>query len=731
MQPLSFDRISYLHKGKRIFLISGEIHYFRVPRADWRKRLELFKESGGNCVATYVPWLLHEPREGEYDFSSSQLEVDAFLELCNELELWALVRPGPYQYSELAYDGLPGWLCEDYPELRARNLEGNVFRVSSLSYLHPLFLEKACRWYNQVLPRLVKHQVSQGGAVAAFQIDNELMGIHEWFGSWDYHPVSYGIGRNEGRWPSFLTARYGNLEGVNTAYGIRASSWSEVTPIAAVSKGTPAERRRVKDYQDCYFASIAEYATTLAGWMRDGGVSVPIVHNSASPYMNGYFEATVAAMGKKFLLGSDHYYNLDMDWDQNNPTPKYATKCFYSLEMLRHYGMPPTVFELPGGSASDYPPITAHDAGCSYLANIAYGMKGYNYYIFTGGFNPPGAGTTGEIYDYGAAVSPTGELRDLYKTQQYLAKFLSGNSWLAGAGQVADCQLGMSREYSRSLRYCGDNNGMDFSNNDAWRFMRKGFMMTSFCSSFSPSLADISSDTLLERVDLPLMLATSVTMSRDVQERIVRFLKAGGKVLLAPVIPVMDEMFFPCTVLADYLGCALQKPHKPMAPLLTAFGVPNVFVNGGLFASTSRPANAKTTAVESRSGTPVEIGWQLGLPSGGGVSLLGLHWKQAKREHEAMLSRALIGLGAEQRVRCDNPNVWTVLRSDGKRSMLFILNLLTAQLSANISFRDPLSNAWVDTGMHELPGISVCAWADGKIVFPSQSSHRMTDFRRI
>ena len=90
MQPLSFDRLSYLHKGKRIFLISGEIHYFRVSRADWRKRLELFKESGGNCVATYVPWLLHEPREGEYDFSSSQLEVDTFLELCNELELWAL-----------------------------------------------------------------------------------------------------------------------------------------------------------------------------------------------------------------------------------------------------------------------------------------------------------------------------------------------------------------------------------------------------------------------------------------------------------------------------------------------------------------------------------------------------------------------------------------------------------------------------------------------------------------
>jgi len=717
MHPLSFDHLSYLSEGKRVFLISGEIHYFRVPRADWRKRLELFKASGGNCVATYVPWLLHEPREGEWDFSSPQLEVGAFLNLCNELGLWALVRPGPYQYSELAYDGLPGWLCEGYPELRARNLEGKDFRVSSVSYLHPLFQKKARRWFDQVIPRLAKHQVAHDGAVAAIQIDNELMGIHEWFGSWDYHPDVYGVGRNEGRWPAFLAKRYGNLEATNAAYALTASSWAEVMPLSAVTTGTPAERRRVKDYQDCYFASIAEYATTLAGWMGEHGVNVPIVHNSASPYMNSFFEAMVTAMGKNFLLGSDHYYNLDMDWDQNNPTPKYASKCFYSNEMLRHYGVPPTVFELPGGSASDYPPILPHDADCCYLTNIAYGMKGYNYYIFTGGMNPPGMGTTGEVYDYGAAVSYTGEVRELYKTQQRLARFLAAHSWLAGAMQVADCQLGLSREYSRSGRYCADHKGIDFSNADASNFMRKGFMMTAFCASLSPDLTDLSSDAWLGRIDLPLMVATSRSMAKDVQERIIRFIEAGGKVLLAPVIPTLDETFSPCTILADYLGGVTQEQHKPMAPLLTAFDVPNVCVSGGLFVTRSRPARATTIAVESRGGQPVEIGWQMGMPSGGVACVLGLHWRQAKREHELMLFRALSALGVEQRVRCDNPNLWTVLRSDGSHSMLFILNLFTAPLTANISFRDPVTNAWVDTGTHHVPGISVHAWMDGQTVY--------------
>jgi hypothetical protein len=205
-------------------------------------------------------------------------------------------------------------------------------------------------------------------------------------------------------------------------------------------------------------------------------------------------------------------------------------------------------------------------------------------------------------------------------------------------------------------------------------------------------------------------------MASDVQKRLVRFLETGGKILLAPVIPTLDEAFSQCTILADYLGGVKQKLHKPMAALLTAFDVPNVYVNGGLFATLARSANAKTTAFESRAGKPVEIGWKLDLPSGGAISVLGLHWKEAKREHELMLSRALADLGSEQCVRCDNPNIWTVLRSDGKHSMLFILNLLTAPMTANISFRDPVTNAWMDTGSHDLPGISVHAWSDGKII---------------
>jgi beta-galactosidase len=719
MHPLTFDRRSYLAHGEREFLISGEIHYFRVPRDGWRDRLEKMKAAGGNCVATYVPWLIHEPEEGAFDFQTPQYDVEAFLTLCQEVGLWAIVRPGPYQYSELAYDGLPGWLCENYPEMRARDFDGKAFRVSSLSYLHPRFLEKARRWFGAVIPRLARHQVTRGGAVAAVQFDNECVGIHEWFtGSWDYHPDTMGIGHEFGRWPDFVRGKYGTLAAVNAAYGVQASSWAEVRPLKTVTDGSAEQRRRVRDYQACYFASIADYAATLTGWMSEEGIDVPFVHNSGNPEMNAYFRETVARLGAGFLLGSDHYYTLGQGWDQNNPTPQWATKCFVSLEGLRHLGAPPTVFELPGGSLSDFPPVTPHDAACAYLTNIAYGMKGYNYYIFTGGINPPGAGTTGEVYDYGAAVAPDGAMRPLYFVQQALAELLHRQRWLAGAAQVTDCHLGLMWEYSRSKTYGADcASGITFANTDAWAFFRQGLLMSACCAGLSPDTVDLSGQAFLRDLTQPVLVASATSMPREVQTRLVRFLAAGGKLLLAPVVPTLDDEFRPCTILADYLGGVRQEPYPAMAPLLTAFGVRNIYVNGGLMATRQRPAGAVTTAVESRGGE-VEIGWRLALPSGGVASVLGVHWSQAKREHEAMLQHAVVDLGAEPCVRCDNPNVWTVLRSDGQQSMLFLLNLLSAPMTAQVRFRDPVTGVWVDTGRHELPGISARAWMDGRSIFP-------------
>ena len=62
MPAISFDKLCYRIEGQPFYLYSGEFHYFRVPKKDWRRRMDLFREAGGNCIATYMPWMLHEPK---------------------------------------------------------------------------------------------------------------------------------------------------------------------------------------------------------------------------------------------------------------------------------------------------------------------------------------------------------------------------------------------------------------------------------------------------------------------------------------------------------------------------------------------------------------------------------------------------------------------------------------------------------------------------------------------
>ncbi len=156
--------------GKPTMLIAGEIHYARVPREQWRDRLMRAKRMGLNCIQTYVFWNAHEPREGTFDFSG-QLDLDAWLKLIEELGMYAIVRPGPYNCAEWESGGVPSWLTVK-PNMVVRDAD-------------PEYLKYADRYYEKVLPIIAKHQINKGGKVIAVQLENEYSG------GWgtDKHPL--------------------------------------------------------------------------------------------------------------------------------------------------------------------------------------------------------------------------------------------------------------------------------------------------------------------------------------------------------------------------------------------------------------------------------------------------------------------------------------------------------------------------------------------------------------
>ncbi|MCM2425946.1 glycoside hydrolase family 35 protein [Streptomyces sp. RKAG337] len=144
--------------GRPLRLLSGALHYFRTLPEQWPHRLRMLRAMGLNTVETYVPWNLHEPRPGAYDFDGIA-DLDGFLRASAEAGLHAIVRPSPYICAEWENGGLPWWLLAD------RNLR---LRVAD-----PRYLDRVDRWYDRLIPMIAAHQTTRGGNVLMVQMENE------------------------------------------------------------------------------------------------------------------------------------------------------------------------------------------------------------------------------------------------------------------------------------------------------------------------------------------------------------------------------------------------------------------------------------------------------------------------------------------------------------------------------------------------------------------------------
>ena len=691
MPNITFDSDSYYLDGEPFFFYSGEVPYFRVPQKDWRFRLQKLKDAGANCVSTYIPWGFHEPEEGSISFDPhTQKDLNGFLELCGEIGLFVVCRPGPHCYSELRFEGLPDWLCEDYPQIRATDFDGKPFRSSSVSYLHPIFLQKAKKWYDTVLPIIQKHTVSNGGTVAFIQLDNELGGTHEWiWGGYDYNPETIGLYEENGRYPRFLKGRYADIRELNRHYGTDFADFAHVEYGKTNNPSTLYEARRYEDYLHFTFEMEAEYMETLAQWCGEYIDDCILIHNSGTGIMNPHFQETARRLGKNFILGCDHYYNLGSHWPQNNPTPQYMSQCFLSMEMLRMMGFPPSIFEFPAGSIGSWPPITTQDMKCNAMAHLAFGMKGLNYYIFSGGPNPKNMGSTVTDYDYSAPIGSKNQIRPHYQAVEETGRYMAENRDLALSKRATDLKIAIDLEHIRSDYYKKDI-GFGLGHKDLYQFLHLGLLCTAFCGSYSPELLDIHAPDTFIDLSTPLIVPSSAVMARSVQENLVSFLKKGGKLLILPMLPEMDESLSPCTILRDYLGGGETRPISYDLPLfeLEGFGA-TVKSQGKLYETAVLPDNAKRLGFDPI--TDKLTAWEKETENGGKAIWLGFHWNYCDEGQTRMLEFVLSRLGYDGRkaVECSNPNLWAVLRTTEHRAIVSIMNLFTQEMSGTISLNLP------------------------------------------
>ncbi|MDP5045501.1 MAG: beta-galactosidase, partial [Leeuwenhoekiella sp.] len=154
------EKGEFVYKGKPIPIYSGEMHYERIPKAYWRHRIQMLKAMGMNTIATYVFWNYHNTAPGIWDFKSGNKNINEFIKIAQEEEMFVILRPGPYACGEWEFGGYPWFL---------QNIEGLKVRENNEAFL------EACRDYiNSLAEEVVDLQISHGGNIIMTQVENEF-----------------------------------------------------------------------------------------------------------------------------------------------------------------------------------------------------------------------------------------------------------------------------------------------------------------------------------------------------------------------------------------------------------------------------------------------------------------------------------------------------------------------------------------------------------------------------
>jgi hypothetical protein len=148
----------YLCKNdKPILPIMGEFHFSRWEESSWKEELQKMKSGGIQIVATYVFWIHHEEKEGEFDFTDNR-SLRNFLECCKSVDINVWLRIGPWAHGECRNGGFPDWVLEkEYTP-----------RTNNKNYINHVKI-----FFSQIANQARGFMLSDGGPVIGIQIENE------------------------------------------------------------------------------------------------------------------------------------------------------------------------------------------------------------------------------------------------------------------------------------------------------------------------------------------------------------------------------------------------------------------------------------------------------------------------------------------------------------------------------------------------------------------------------
>ena len=155
----TLSKNDFLLDGKPFQIVSGEMHPARIPREYWQHRIRMAKAMGCNTIAVYIFWNYHELTPGDFDFTTDNRDIAAFIRLCKQEGMWVLLRPGPYVCAEWDWGGLPTYLLK-IPDIKVRCMD-------------PRYMNAVSRYVTRLSKEVAPLQCDRGGPILMVQVENE------------------------------------------------------------------------------------------------------------------------------------------------------------------------------------------------------------------------------------------------------------------------------------------------------------------------------------------------------------------------------------------------------------------------------------------------------------------------------------------------------------------------------------------------------------------------------
>lgn len=684
--------------NRKVFLLSGEIHYFRIRRELWDKHLAAAKEAGLIAVSTYVPWAWHESEEGAFDFDGithPERDLKGWLQKCKIHGLKCIVKPGPFILAEFRGAGLPDWFVEKYAsQVKMRTRKGDIVPSDGVNLFHPIFIEKVGLWFDQIMPLIAEREISNGGPLIMMQICNEI-GVFSWLA----HQADYGLGVKE-RFIRYLQKKFKSIQELNRLWETDYVDFQQVElpPDGRLPFVSKSDRSRDHEWHLFWRNYYGDYLRMLSKMARDRGVTVPFYHNLPGwIYGHGYeFPVNITMYEDLFEDKSDIIFGVDHIPEFLSHRNLHDDRIINDITFAMQGSKPLFAAEFQSGSREYHVVTNPREMELFYKASVANGLTGWNYYMFSQGRNPRRKGYSGDTFYWFNPLTPEAEQTSAFPLVKRMNEIIkTAENIVVDAQRKAEvCVLFYPPYYATELERPEEGgSGLVFNAPSIRRAAYfDGLLKVLQIINIDYVMADLSKVSAGDLQSYKQVWAFSTDeMNAKDQKTIADYARAGGNLVIFPFLPDRELSQNPCTLLRDELGIEPSGTETIDSPLIDVFDLKDIkCANPQVIYNEEKLAGATPIA---RTIAGSVCGFEKSLGSGTVLHLgtwIGFDTEGHKPVYQAILDRSQAKL-RQATSSGDYVSVRERFTKDGS-AVLFIGNYYNEEQTAKITYTHPESS---------------------------------------